>query len=121
PANLLATPLLPFITVPGTLAAGLSVVAPSISQIILHAVAVPTTAVGWISTTLAGLPAAKLPWPDGIVSTWLISLHWGASAIILVRLLRRQREPKLPVRVVNSVSNRQKLLPRSNRPLSLAN
>lgn len=119
-ANLVATPLLPFITVPGTLAAGLTVVTPSISQIIFHVVAVPATAVGWIATTLVSLPAAKLPWPEGIASTGLIILHWGASAIILLRLLRRQREAKPPVKVFNSAPIRQWLLPTLDRRLSLS-
>ena len=120
-ANLVATPLLPFITVPGTVAAGLTVVAPSLSQIIFHVVAGPATAVGWIATALVGLPAARLPWPEGIASTWLIILHWGASAIILVRLLRRQRESKPPVKVLNAAPIRQRLLAKLDRHLHLSN
>src|SRR5699024_4152802 len=50
-ANLLATPLLPLITVPGTLAAGTSVFAPAISQAILHLVTIPTSGIGWVATT----------------------------------------------------------------------
>src|SRR5699024_6697001 len=60
------------------------------------------------------------PWPEGIASTGLIILHWGASAIILLRLLRRQREAKPPVKVFNSAPIRQWLLPTLDRRLSLS-
>lgn len=98
-ANLLATPLLPLITVPGTLAAGISVVAPAISQTILHLVAIPTSSIGWVATTVTDLPGAKLAWPDGIAGVLLITLHWAACAIFIVRLLRSQRRPKPPVKL----------------------
>ena len=97
-ANLLATPLLPFITIPGTVAAGLCIVAPGIAQLILHAVAIPTAAIGWIATSVADLPGSMLPWPEGPAGTTLIVLHWAASGIVLRKLLRRQRHPKPAVK-----------------------
>lgn len=101
PANLLATPLLPFITIPGTLAAALIVIAPGVAQVILHAVALPTAAVGWIATTATALPHAQLPWPEGIVGIVLVVLHWGASWIVLSGLLRRERQPRPAVKILS--------------------
>lgn len=98
-ANVFATPLLPLITVPGTIAAALTVVAPAVSQLILHAVALPATAIGWIATTVTTLPAATLPWPEGPAGALLIILHWAATAIIMVKLLRLQRRRQPPVRL----------------------
>lgn len=98
-ANLLATPLLPFITIPGTVAAGLCVVAPGVAQLLLHAVALPTAAVGWIATIIAELPGSTLPWPEGPAGHVLILLHWAASVVVLVRLLRRQRRSKPAVKI----------------------
>lgn len=98
-ANLLATPLLPLITVPGTVAAGICVVAPGIAQVLLHGVALPTAAIGWIATSVAGLPGSMLPWPDGPAGTVLIVLHWAASIIVLLKLLRRERRSKPAVKI----------------------
>lgn len=100
-ANLLATPLLPLITVPGTLAAGISIVAPEVSQMILYLVAFPASGIGWVATTMTDLPGAKLPWPDGTTGVVLVILHWLACAIFMVRLLRSQRRPKPPVKLDN--------------------
>lgn len=98
-ANLLATPLLPFITIPGTLAAALCVIAPSLTQVLLHAVALPATVIGWVATTVTGLPGAALPWPEGPVGSILIVLHWATSAICLLHLLRHQRRSKPAVKM----------------------
>lgn len=99
PANLFATPLLPLITIPGTIAAALIMIAPGISQILLHAVAVPTAAIGWIATTTTELPGSTLPWPEGLAGTLLIALHWAATGIVTLTLLRRQRSTQPPVRL----------------------
>src|SRR5699024_10175896 len=98
-ANLLATPLLPMITIPGTVAAGLGIVAPGIAQLLLHVVSLPTAAIGWIATSVTNLPGAMLPWPEGLAGTVLIVLHWTASCIVLLKLLRRQRHSKPAVKI----------------------
>ena len=98
-ANLFATPLLPLITIPGTIAAALIMVAPGISQLLLHAVALPASAIGWIATTTTQLPGSTLQWPEGVVGTALIALHWAATGIVTIKLLRRQRRTQPPVRV----------------------
>lgn len=99
PANLLATPLLPFITVPGTIAAALAVIAPSLSQVIFHLIAIPAAGIGWVATTAAEMPGAALPWPEGLAGRLLIILHWLACAIVMLKLLRLQRRPKPPIKL----------------------
>lgn len=98
-ANLFATPLLPLITIPGTIAASISVVAPALSQLLLHIVAFPAAAIGWIATTATHLPGSMLPWPGGSTGIALVCLHWAASGIVLTKLLRLQRQPKPPVKI----------------------
>lgn len=114
-ANLFATPLLPLITVPGTLAAALTVSAPALSQVLLHAVALPTSAIGWIATTVTQLPGATVPWPEGIAGTLLIVLHWAATGIVMVKLLRRQRQVQPPVRL-DAMTPRWQQIPQKLAP-----
>ncbi|GAA4109781.1 ComEC/Rec2 family competence protein [Enteractinococcus coprophilus] len=120
-ANLLATPLLPLITVPGTVAAGICVVAPGIAQGILHIVALPTAAVGWIATRVAELPGSMLPWPEGPGGTLLIVLHWAASSIVLLKLLRRQRRSKPAVKIDAPRSRWTGIVITAERGLTAAN
>lgn len=115
-ANLLATPLLPLITVPGTIAAALAVVAPPVSQLLLHIVAIPTSGIGWVATTVTGLPGAMLPWPQGVPGSLLIALHWMACAIVMLQLLRLQRRPKPPIKVDTGLSVWRRLLQPSEQP-----
>lgn len=120
-ANLFATPLLPLITVPGTIAAALTVAAPAVSQLLLHAVALPTAAIGWIATTTTDLPGSTLPWPEGLAGTLLILLHWAATGIVLLKLLRRQRSRKPPVRLDSATPGWQRHLKRLTHQTSAAN
>lgn len=120
-ANLFATPLLPLITIPGTIAAALSVIAPGVSQLLLHLVAVPAAAIGWLATTVADLPGATLPWPEGNAGTLLIVLHWAASGIFVVKLLRLQRRPKPPVKLDSPVPRWQRIFSAQNPQLSMSN
>ena len=109
-ANLLATPLLPLITVPGTLAAGIAIVLPQASQVMLYLVAFPASGIGWVAMTVTDLPGSKLPWPEGIAGVALIILHWAACAIFIVRLLRSQRRPKPPVKLDDRAPSWQRAL-----------
>ena len=72
---------------------------PGIAQLLLHAVSLPTAAIGWIATSVTNLPGAMLPWPEGLAGTVLIVLHWTASCIVLLKLLRRQRHSKPAVKI----------------------
>src|SRR5699024_1809884 len=95
--NILATPFLPLITDPGVEAATLTLAAPALSQVILHIIAVPTAAIGWIATTTTQLPGATVPWPEGIAGSILIILPWCATGLLASKLMRRQRSKQPPV------------------------
>lgn len=120
-ANLFATPLLPLITVPGTLAAALTVAAPAVSQLLLHTVALPTAAIGWIATTTTELPGSTLPWPEGIAGTLLIVLHWAAVGIVTIKLLRSQRRRKPPVRLDSTTPRWQRCFQQITQQTTAAN
>ncbi|GAA2034443.1 ComEC/Rec2 family competence protein [Yaniella flava] len=120
-ANLFATPLLPLIMIPGTIAAAICVVAPWLSQVLLHIVSLPAAGIGWIATTAAELPGATLPWPQGPAGTALVVLHWAASLIFVLKLLRFQRRPKPPVKIATATSVWNRVLVASKEHYSFAN
>lgn len=86
PANILAGPLLPLVTVPGTLAAVLSTTLPGVSQVLLWAAGVPAAGIGLIGRGSSNLPQALAPWPAGWLGVVLVLLYL-AAALILCRLL----------------------------------
>lgn len=100
PANMLAAPLVPFITVPGTLAAFLGVIAPGLAALILTVIALPAAGIGWIAQTVARMPHALAPWPEGPVGTVLIILHLAAMAVVLVKLLRWERRGRALIQLL---------------------
>lgn len=120
-ANLFATPLLPLITIPGTVAAAISVVSPSLSQLLLHIVSFPAAGIGWIATTATNLPGSMLPWPGGSTGIWLVCLHWSACGIVLVKLLRRQRRPKPPVKIDSNLPRWNRLVVTVNKHATVHN
>lgn len=97
PANLLAAPLVPFVTVPGTLAAALIPVLPGVSGVVLWCVGWPAAGIGWIATTVASWPGALHAWPGGLLGAALIVLHVLGALSLLWLLLRweRQRSPRV--------------------------
>ncbi|MEU3845947.1 ComEC/Rec2 family competence protein [Micrococcus terreus] len=91
PANLLAAPLVPFVTVPGTVAAALVPLLPGVAELILWWVAWPAAGIGWIATTVSAWPGALHPWPEGLVGGALIGVHLLSSLALLWLLLRWER------------------------------
>lgn len=102
PANMLAAPLVPFITVPGTLAAFIGVIAPGAAELILTVIALPAAGIGWIADTVARWPHALTPWPDGTVGTVLIGLHLVAMVVVLLKLMRWERRGHPMVRLLGT-------------------
>lgn len=86
PANILAGPLLPLVTVPGTLAAVLSTTAPWFSTGLLWLAGLPGSGIAMIGYAAASLPQALAPWPEGLTG-WVLAAVYTAAAIALCRMV----------------------------------
>lgn len=86
PANLLAEPFAPVVTVIGLAACGLAPVWPVGAQGLAAAAWVPAAAVGGIAHGAAALPYASAPWPAGALGVAAAVLVCGCIAVaVLVR------------------------------------
>lgn len=100
PANLLAAPLVPLITVPGTAAALIAVPLPGVAAVVYWLIGWPAAGIGGIATWMSALPGAVHPWPDGAIGAGLVVLHTVAAVALLWLLLRWERTPPARVRRV---------------------
>lgn len=89
PANILAGPLLPLVTVPGTAAALLSTAAPWLSVALLWCSGWAAAGIGQIGRAAADMPRAVAPWPQGGFGLALVGLYLLAVLILVVLLVRR--------------------------------
>lgn len=112
PANMLAAPLVPFITVPGTFAAFIGVLAPGPAELVLTVIALPAAGIGWIAQTVARWPNALAPWPEGALGVVLVVLHLAALCVLLLKLMRWERRGRALVVLLG----RPPAGPRSRRP-----
>ncbi|WP_412160952.1 ComEC/Rec2 family competence protein [Curtobacterium flaccumfaciens] len=86
PANLLAEPFAPVVTVVGLAACGLAPVWPVGAQGLAAVAWVPAAAVGGIAHGAAALPYASAPWPAGTLGVAAAVLVCGCIAVaVLVR------------------------------------
>ncbi|GAA1822326.1 ComEC/Rec2 family competence protein [Nesterenkonia flava] len=92
PANLVAAPLLPFATVPGTLAAVLSAAVPPLAGGLLWIAGWPAAGIGAIARATDALPQTVAPWPQGSVGMVLVAIYLTA-ALLVCRLLVLKRRP----------------------------
>jgi len=90
-ANLLAVPAAPLATVAGLLGCLLAPVLPPLASGLAWVAWLPSSWIGGIATTVAGLPAARLPWPDGVAG---IALYAVIGAGVSLAVLGRGR-PRL--------------------------
>lgn len=90
PANLLAGPLLPLVTLPGTAAALLSGLWPLPAQGLMWLAGLPAAAIGWVGRRAAELPRAVADWPEGGMGLVLVALYLCAAVCGLRLLLRRR-------------------------------
>ncbi|NLS10177.1 MBL fold metallo-hydrolase [Nesterenkonia sp. MY13] len=84
PANILAGPLLPLVTVPGTAAAVISTALPWVSQALLWLAGFPAAAIALIGHSAAALPQALAPWPQGVLG-WVLAGIYTAAAVLICR------------------------------------
>ncbi|PRZ16110.1 ComEC/Rec2 family competence protein [Nesterenkonia sandarakina] len=91
PANVLAAPFVPFITVPGTFAAVISTTLPWLAAPILWCCGLAAACLGLIGRFAAGLPQATAPWPEGWVGGALVVLYLFAAVVLAWGLVDRFR------------------------------
>ena len=116
-ANVLGTPLLPLITVPGTLAATISTTLPWLASALLWASGVAAAAIGVIGRTAADMPRAVAPWPDGTAGVLLVGLYLAAAVVLAQMTIMGSRPRRL--RAGRSAPAPLRLLP-FPKPLLLA-
>lgn len=90
PANLLAGPLLPLVTVPGTAAALLSLPVPWLATALLWVAGLPAAGIGWVGRSAAALPQSLAPWPEGWAGVVLVVLYLAGAVCGLWLLLRTE-------------------------------
>ncbi|WP_313821466.1 ComEC/Rec2 family competence protein [Citricoccus sp.] len=98
PANLLAAPLVPFVTVPGTFAAVLAVPWPGLAAAVFWVVGWPAAGIGWIASEVSGWPGALHAWPEGPLGAGLVLMHVAAALALLWLLMRWERSRPARVR-----------------------
>ncbi|NUL45012.1 MBL fold metallo-hydrolase [Cellulosimicrobium funkei] len=96
-ANLLAAPLVPFVTVPGTFAAVLAVPWPGLAAAVFWVVGWPAAGIGWIASEVSRWPGALHAWPEGPLGAVLVLMHVAAALALLWLLMRweRRRPPRV--------------------------
>lgn len=102
PANLLAAPAVPAVTVLGTLAAALTVPAPPVAASLLWLVQWPAAWIGHVAVIAAQAPLAVRPWPQGPLGVALGALLTAAILAGFRALLLLERTPQAPVRRVGA-------------------
>lgn len=94
PANIIAGPLLPLATVPGTLAAVLSTTLPWVSVALMWMAGWSAAGIALVGYAAASLPHALAPWPQGWLG-WLMAAAYCAAAIMICVLIVQRRFPKV--------------------------
>lgn len=74
PANLLVAPLIPWITITGTLGLVVQMLWAPLGAALIWVAGIPATLVGLVGLWVADLPGALRPWPVGLLG---ICLAWG--------------------------------------------
>lgn len=90
PANIVAGPLLPLVTVPGTLAAVLSTTLPELSAVLLWLAGLPGAGIAEVGYAAAAMPHALAPWPAGHTG-WVAAGIYTAAALVVCRMLIEAR------------------------------
>lgn len=90
PANMLAAPLVPLITVPGTFAAVVSTTLPWLATAVLWCSGLAAAGIGAVGRTTARLPQALAPWPDGLLGVGLVVLYIAACLVLAQHLVGRR-------------------------------
>ncbi len=91
PANMLAAPVIALVTTVGTLGMACAVVVPPLASL---CAAVSGAGAWWVAAVarwMSALPAASLPWPEGVVGAVLMAVMDAAVLLALLAYVERER------------------------------
>ncbi len=98
PANLLAAPVVPSVTVLGLGAAVASTFSPHLAWVLAHCAAPGAWWISWVAHESASLPLSVVPWPAGLLGGVLL-LALGLVALLVWRFARA-RDMRMPMPLV---------------------
>lgn len=90
PANLLATPIFPLVSLPGVFALAMVLVIPPLATPLLWLASGPAWLIAEIAQRLAALPGATIPWPPSPATWWALSI--GALITLSAHVFSRKIE-----------------------------
>lgn len=91
PANIVAGPLLPLATVPGTFAALVAPVLPWLGIAVMWLAGWAAAGIAVIGYGSAALPQALAPWPGGWLGVLMVLAYCAAAIVVSVVIIRRRR------------------------------
>ena len=89
PANLLAMPAVPPVTILGLLCAMVGPLAAPIAEVLGHFAALPAAWIALVARTCSSLPYATIPWPSGLTGVLLLVPTFLVAWLVLRRIRRR--------------------------------
>jgi competence protein ComEC len=121
PANILAAPLVPPITIAATLSLAVGTICPPVAWLSALAAGPPAVVLAGLAHSAAALPGSRLPWPEGVLGAVAMAAISALSAAVVLlstpgaahRALRRASRSR------GSPSGREgaRGAPRQDRPL----
>ncbi len=118
PANIVASPVVPVITLLGMTAVLALVAAPVLAPLLVMAAQVGTGWIAAVAEALAAAPAASLPWVPGVPGAGIASLVSVALVLLIRRekvVTRRRRRGSRPARARADPAERTPVGPGSGR------
>ena len=106
PANMLAAPLIALVTMVGTLGLVLAAVVPPVAALCAAVSGVGAWWVALVARFMSGLPAASLPWPEGVQGMVLMALLNVLVLLLLLAVVEREHSRLLARRLVRYLPDR---------------
>lgn len=91
PANMVVAPVIALVTTVGTIGLAMAAIAPPLAGLCAAVSGVGAWWVAVVARFMSGLPAASLPWPEGVQGMLLMALLNATVVGVLVAVVERQR------------------------------
>ncbi|WP_449372931.1 ComEC/Rec2 family competence protein [Arthrobacter psychrolactophilus] len=106
PANMLAAPLIALVTMVGTLGLVVAVLIPPAAALCAAVSGVGAWWVALVARFMSGLPAASLPWPEGVQGMVLMALLNVLVLLLLLAIVEREQSRLLARKLVRYLPDR---------------